>query len=162
MNEYYKILDIQYDKNKLIEEHKKVSFKPFSTEKKFGGWFDYAPTWMQGKIVNDELIRYPEISRLRDYFCNQLVTKDIRPRFYKQEANTSVPIHNDVNTTCCINIILSDTFAPIVFEDIGAVHYSCALLNVTKRHEVPKFKSERLLLKFSMFDVSYEEAYDIL
>ena len=67
-------------------------------------------------------------------------------------------MHSDINTKCCINIILSKDSAPIVFEDIGEVTYKCALLNITKRHMVPAFHLERLLLKFSIFDKTYEEA----
>lgn len=162
MNDYIKIINLEYDSEALVEEHKRVSFKPFSTEKKHGGWFDYAPTWLQGRVYDEELSNYSEITRLTNYLKHTLVTQNIRPRFYKQEANTSVPMHSDIGTQCCVNIILSETSAPIIFENIGPISYSCALLNITKRHEVPAFNRERLLLKFSIFDISYEEAYEVL
>ena len=54
--------------------------------------------------------------------------------------------------------MLSDDNGPFVFEDIGNVDYKCALLNITKKHEVPSHSAERLLLKFSIFDITYEQA----
>lgn len=156
MIEYFKHLDIKYDSKALISEHKKIEFKPFTSGKNNGTFFDHAPTWLQGRVKN--LNDCPEIKRITEYLCQTLVSQDVRPRFYRQEANTEVPMHTDLNTKCCVNIVLSESAAPIVFEDLGAIEYSCALLNITKRHMVPPHPTERLLLKFSIFDVDYEEA----
>ena len=155
MEDYYIILNLNYSSQMLIDESFRVRYKPFEIDKKSNSWFDYAPTWMQGRIIDTKL--YSEIHRLTNVIKEKSGARDVRPRFYRQEKNTHVPMHADVNTKCCINVILSEKAAPIVFEDIGEVNYKCALLNITKRHMVPKFKDERLLLKFSIFDKTYEE-----
>lgn len=155
METYYKELDIEYDKQALIEDSKVTDFAAFKSGFNNGSWFDEAPTWQQGHV---RLAKCKETWRLVDYFKMKLLTNDIRPRFYKQSANSAVPLHADINTKCCVNIILSDNNGPIVFEDIGKVDYKCALLNITKKHEVPAHNNERLLLKFSIFDITYEQA----
>ena len=155
-NNYYTNLNIDYSSHMLRDESFLVHYSPFKSGGTSGSWFDNAPTWLQGRVRDTRM--YTEIHRLSNLFKKVIECKIIKPRFYKQEAGTSVPFHSDLNTKCCINIILSSKAAPIVFEDIGEVTYKCALLNITKRHMVPEFNTERLLLKFSIFDKSYEEA----
>ena len=157
METYYKEFDIMYDKQALVEESKVTEFAAFKSGFNNGSWFDEAPTWQQGHV---DTSKCKETRRLVDYFMAKLSTEDIRPRFYKQSANSAVPLHADINTKCCVNIMLSDDNGPFVFEDIGKVDYECALLNITKKHEVPAHTNERLLLKFSIFDITYEQALD--
>ncbi len=66
-------------------------------------------------------------------------------------------MHPDRGTLCAINIILSDNYGPLIFGDLGPVRYNCAILNLEKRHAVPAFPEERVLLKFSIFDVLYKD-----
>ena len=154
-SDYYTNLDLNYSDEKLIRESTGIKYKPFESGRNRGTWFDYAPTWLQGRVFDTR--PYEEIDRLTNLLREKAELEEIRPRFYKQEKNTEVPMHADHNTLCCVNIILSETAAPIVFEDIGEIHYRCALINITRRHMVPKFNTERLLLKFSIFDKTYEE-----
>jgi len=158
MMDYYKHLRIDYDRKALISESKIATYKPFETGHNSGSWFDHAPTWLQGRIT--DLEGFPEIKRLTEHVAHKINSSDVRPRFYRQQANTSVPMHEDQNTRCCINIVLSEKAAPITFEDIGDVDYECALLNITRRHAVKEYPEERLLLKFSIFDVDYEDAVE--
>lgn len=156
LRDYCVNLNLNYSTRMLVEESLMVHYAPFETGKNTGSWFDHAPTWMQGHVRDTRLCR--EVHRLKNIIEKYTGSRDVRPRFYKQENRTKVPMHADHNTLCCVNIILSNKAAPIVFEDIGEVEYKCALLNITERHMVPEFKTERLLLKFSIFDVSYEKA----
>lgn len=158
MNKYFTHLDLDYDSESLIEESKTATYKPFESGYNNGTFFSYAPTWLQGRVTQFD--DFPEIKRLTDFIAHKINSKDVRPRFYKQEANTAVPMHRDQNTKCCVNIVLSKDAAPIVWEDIGPISYECALLNITESHEVPAHPHERLLLKFSIFDVTYEEAVE--
>ena len=156
VNNYYNHLNIDYSSHMLRDESFLVHYSPFKSGRTSGSWFDNATTWLQGRVHDTRM--YTEIHRLSNFFKKVIECNIIKPRFYKQEAGSSVPMHSDMNTKCCINIILSKDSAPIVFEDIGEVTYKCALLNITKRHMVPAFHLERLLLKFSIFDKTYEEA----
>ena len=165
--DYLYNINLSYDKIKLLAEMNNIIFNPFNdlgpkqkgTSKiPEGVWFDNPPTWLQGHVIEE----YPEISRVQTQICNLLECKDIRPRYYKQEKNTEVPMHSDRGTLCAINIILSDNHGPIVFKDLGEIYYECAILNLKKEHAVPAFPEERVLLKFSIFDLPYKDAIDNL
>lgn len=77
------------------------------------------------------------------------------PRFYWQEPNSVLPMHVDNNTTCSINFVLTDTPSPVIVEDI-AYTYEQAVLDTTKLHGVITGNEERIILKISIFDESYE------
>lgn len=154
-SDYYQTLDIDYDSNKLIEESTMINYNAFRTGKDTDSWFDNQQTWHIGNM-NDSRT-YLEVHRLKETFKTLIRSNNIKPRYYIQEKYSSVPFHRDINTKCAINIVLSDNVGPILFEDIGEVTYRCALLNTTQRHGVPEFQTERLLLKFSIFDKTYEE-----
>lgn len=155
MNNYIKHITLPYDKNLLISEAESLEFKPFELPKKYNSWWDYVPTWLQGWIGDANV---PEITRIGNIITEKLGTEDLRPRFYKQQANTELPMHSDYGTKCAINIILSDDAAPILFENGGEFKYTCALLNIQERHAVPAYPKERFLLKYSIFDIDYHEA----
>ena len=153
-SDYYERLDIDYDSAKLIQESIMVHYDTFRTGKNTNTWFDDQETWHIGK-VNDSRI-YPEVHRLKK-MIETLTDSIIKPRYYVQAKGSSVPFHRDQNTECSINIVLSNRAGPILFEDIGEIVYRCALLNTTQRHSVPEFKTERLLLKYSIFDKTYQD-----
>ena len=154
-NTYYKELNLEYNIDKLLEEEKRVEY--------IQRWPDWQPNWSQGYVI--DFSNFEEIGRLVDILKYRFKSNDVRPRFYKQQANTCIGMHKDRYTNpdrgpaCSVNIILSKKSSPIVFEDVGNINYKCALLNLAKQHSIPSFEEERLLLKFSIFDVSYEDAF---
>jgi len=78
------------------------------------------------------------------------------PRFYWQEANSVLPMHVDNNTTCSLNFILTENPAPVTIGDVDYT-YEQALLNTTVLHGVKTNDEDRILLKISIFDESYED-----
>lgn len=155
MNPFIKEIEIDYNKKILLEEAKQVDYKPFQLEKPLGCWFDYAPSWLQGRGHDDLL----EVNRISNFIEEKIGSKDVRPRFYRQEANTEVPMHQDNGTLCAINIVLSESYGPIQFEKLeDPIYYKCAIVNVAQRHSVPAHQEERILLKYSIFDVDYDTA----
>ena len=150
-------LDLQYDKNLLLLEAESLNYKPFSTGGTKGSWFDYAPTWEQAKVTDLSSVIVREVKRLTDLIQSITLSNDIRPRFYKQKANTEVPPHIDYNTKCSINIILSDNYGPIQFTGYEPAFYKCAVLDTSKEHWVPPYDEERMLLKFSIFDITFDD-----
>ena len=78
------------------------------------------------------------------------------PRFYWKQPNFSLPMHVDNNTTCSINFVLTDNPAPVKVED-SEYTYEQAILNTTRLHGVGAEDQERILLKISIFDESYED-----
>tara|TARA_A100001388_G_scaffold74281_2_gene52699 strand:- start:1412 stop:1927 length:516 start_codon:yes stop_codon:yes gene_type:complete len=157
--DYLTHLKIDYNVDKLILESELIDFKPLriKSKKAKGTPFENFPSWEFGHMKKP----FGDIAKVTQYF-ESLFDVDIDPRYLKQHANTEVPMHSDNGTQTCINILLSDNFGPITFEDIGDIQYECALINVSKRHAVKKHSEERLLLKLSIFDKTYEECYNRL
>lgn len=79
------------------------------------------------------------------------------PRFYILEPNTTLPEHVDLNTQCSINFVLGDDNpAPVLFGQ-EKYFYKNAVLNTTLPHSVINDSRERILLKLSIFDLTYEQ-----
>jgi len=152
-----KQLTINYNKKLLLEESKKINYKPFESGYKEDSWFDYQPNWLYGKINRNDICNFCEIYKVMNYIVDKTGVTDIRPRIYKQLPNIEVPIHVDLSTKSAINIILNNNYAPITFDEIGDVIYECALFDTTKKHMVKAHSELRIVLKFSIFDKSFEE-----
>ena len=75
---HFKELDIQYDTNKLIEESKKVVWKPFKSKQQAGTFFDYAPTWLQGRVFGPhiDINDFPEIRKICNLIKFKIKTDD--------------------------------------------------------------------------------------
>jgi len=150
-------LNLQYNEDLLLLEAESLDYNPFSTGGNKGSWFDYAPTWEQAKVTDLSNFMFKEVKRLTDLIQEVTSSKDVRPRFYKQQENTEVPPHIDHNTKCSINIVLSDNYGPIQFTGQEPAFYKCAVLDTSKEHWVPPYDEERLLLKFSIFDITFND-----
>ena len=77
------------------------------------------------------------------------------PRFYWLEPFANIPKHIDNGTQCSINLIITENPAPITIEGVDYT-YLQALLNTTLPHSVQNGASERIMLKISIFDETYE------
>ena len=162
-----KEIDLTYNKNKILKEMETLDFHPFNDRGPDGkgetkipetSWFYNPNTWLQAHVKYYELNKNSEIKNLYYQIKTLLGCQDIRARFYKQKSNTEVPMHSDNGTKCCVNIILSENYAPITFEESNDHFYKCAILDTQKRHSVKSHEEERILLKFSIFDIDYDTA----
>lgn len=79
-----------------------------------------------------------------------------KPRFYWLEPFAEIPEHVDNGTMCSINLILTDSPAPIIINGKEFI-YKQALLNTTIPHAVYNGPTERVMLKISIFDETYEQ-----
>jgi hypothetical protein len=79
-----------------------------------------------------------------------------KPRFYWLEPFAEIPEHVDNGTMCSINLILTDSPAPIIING-KEFTYKQALLNTTIPHAVYNGPVERVMLKISIFDETYEQ-----
>jgi hypothetical protein len=105
----------------------------------------------------------PEMKRLTVDFGNIIGSKDITPFFVHQEKDSDFPFHIDMGFQCAINVIVKGGDTPILFRDndkIHEYHYENALLNICNIfHSVPvQQDTNRMLLKFRIKDISYEDA----
>lgn len=111
-------------------------------------------------------LRYPDlrledwhIGRYRDDYI-ETVMRDFevegRPRFYWLEPYAEIPEHIDNETKCSINLIITKDPAPITIQGADFV-YQQALLNTTIPHSVKNGPVERIMLKISIFNESFED-----
>ena len=145
--------DYEYDKQTLLEEAKQLEgYKPFvdphpQSDFDFNDW--------QIKYVCLEEDLFPYAIKVATYFQDLLDVK-IKPRFYYQKPNFTLPFHQDRGTLCSINLVLTENPAPIAFED-GIEYYRVALLNTQARHSITTKETERRLYKLSIKDYTYQE-----
>ena len=92
-----------------------------------------------------------------DYIENIMKDLNIKgsPRFYFQQPHFHLKPHRDYGTQCAVNFILNGT-TPINIEGKEYV-YSQALVNVQREHSIKTDNEERIMLKFSIKDKSFEE-----
>lgn len=136
-----------YDRIKLLEEMEDVDFRAYNPAPEYNNF-------LRGHVKEVKA----EVDQLLDQVRGLIGSEDTRPRFYKLLENTELPPHKDLGTLCAVNIVLNDNYAPINFEGFGDVHYTCALLDLQATHSIVPFPEERLLMKFSIFDVTYQDA----
>lgn len=79
-----------------------------------------------------------------------------KPRFYFQAPHYQVAEHTDNGTLCSLNFVLSDDAAPVTIESKDYFYSQC-LLNTTIPHSIKNGSSERILLKISIVDKTFEE-----
>lgn len=140
------ILHLDYDLDKQLlltqAEEAKLTATPYTDSRypgrKLEDWYigHYNSDYIQ-KIMNDFGV-------------------EGKPRFYWLEPFAVIPEHVDNGTTCSLNFILTDNPAPI---DIGGClyMYEQILLNTTVPHSVTNFETERVMLKISIFDKTFED-----
>lgn len=140
------VFDFDFDRALLLSywhEHKSSS-KPYQ-DKRFNRFF--MKNW---RIVNDFEIEYAN-------YLNQLFNINGSPRFYILDANTSLMMHVDQDTTCALNFVLSDNAAPVRFGSGSSYFYKTALLNTSVKHAVDKSENDRILFKLSIKDESFDD-----
>ena len=158
-SDYYVKLRMKLNFEKLLEESKQIDYKALAIKASAAQdtWFEYAPTWKYGKCDEKRNKKFGYFEHLYHGF-SKMLDAHVVPNFIKQDANTHVPMHRDSGTICSINILLDEDSGPITFEDIGDIYYRIAFVNVGgKRHMVKPFPKERILLKYSVKDKSYED-----
>jgi len=123
-------------------EELKLQAKPY-TDKRYGitvnDWltlsFDHTPQSM--KICNDFGVT-------------------AKSRIYWLMPGANIPEHVDNRTLCSLNFVLSNEPSPVIIEG-KEYNYRQALLNTTAMHGVKNGNTERILLKFSIQDILYED-----
>ena len=151
---YFTHLNLEYDEDILklyFENSEYYGFKcdPSTAQHEF---FIDAPDWQVCK--NTEHI--DEVNKVSTQVQN-LFDANVNTQFFKQLSGCEVPVHYDPVPKCSVNILLSKNNSPITFENIGDVHYKCALLNTKKKHMIRSSETDRWLLILSIMDKTYEE-----
>lgn len=91
-----------------------------------------------------------------DYILEQI---KLSGRYYARfgwiKPNTELSEHIDSNTQCSINFLLSDNLAPIIINGVE-YYYTQAIINVQQPHKVINGPEERVMLRITVLDESYE------
>ena len=110
--------------------------------------------------------RYPEL-KLEDWLIGRGTTdyidkiiKDFnvkgKPRFYYLKPFAVIPEHVDNGTMCSLNFVLTENASPIIFGE-KEYFYESVLLNTTVPHKVVNNQYERVMLKISIFEETFEQ-----
>jgi hypothetical protein len=104
-------------------------------------------------LENVDIIRLTDVEECKyaNIIADKLSSKincEVKPRYVRQVANTSLKPHKDLGTNVCINVLLQGT-APIIFDYEHEFNYKCAVLNVSKTHQVDSLDT-RLFFRLSM------------
>jgi hypothetical protein len=142
-------LKYNIDTFKLLQEanEAKVLAKPY-TDARYPG--QEKTDWHIGHYTSDYITKI-----INDFGVEG------KPRFYWLEPYAEIPAHVDNGTTCSLNFILSDDPAPITIEGINYT-YKQVLLDTTRMHSVTNGETERIMLKISIFNNTYEEVAGVI
>lgn len=91
---------------------------------------------------------------------HEIIVAEVKPRYYRQKAQSDLEAHKDVGATIALNVVLEGS-GPIVFDDKYEINYKCALLDVTQLHSV-NTPDTRILFRLTSNDISYEEVLDCI
>jgi hypothetical protein len=110
--------------------------------------------------------RYPDI-KIDDWLVGHhsseyvdQIMKDFgvvgKPRFYWLQPHAVIPEHVDNGTLCGLNFILTDQASPITFGNKD-YYYESILVDTTLPHSVKNNEHERIMLKISIFNETFEQ-----
>lgn len=166
LQDYLTHLNLEYNKEKLIQEVYDYKLKPYDLRKKDNWDSVYGAEWIDKEVnirhrkhtgiidEGDEILRIQSL-------LDDLLKTTTKAVATLHRRNTPLPMHKD-NMPCCINIILEGNISPITFKDIGDIYYTCALINVSKYHMVKAEEDPRLLLKYCITDKSYKQCSEMI
>ena len=119
------------------------------------------------KITRSQDVSTPLLKELSENISKKY-NCDARARYYWLKPKRQLWWHVDTGTQCSLNYVINGNPSKILIADedlkgpppkhYEEFTYSSALLNTTKYHTVPNnVNQERILLKISIFDKTYEE-----
>lgn len=145
---------IENFKEELLQEY--LALKDNATEYLFKTDSIQWPSHSNYYILSNNI---PVAQKVADVFTK---TYDIKcyPRYYILKPGFVLDRHKDDGTQAAFNYLLSDANDPIIYSIAGEeyeIMYSKGLLNLQQYHRVPQSSNERILLKLSIYDYSFEE-----
>ena len=148
MNCYYP-LNFPCDTEVLRSRLKEVEWTPLVKVRKHGDPHGTPDGWYRSDIPN-----YPEyksiMKRVRDIWG--IADGEI----IKQSPGVEIPFHIG-NKNVSFNLLIYGK-SPIIYEEIGKVHYHCILHNHSKRHTIPSSDVDRYLLRVRLYPLTFEDA----
>jgi hypothetical protein len=137
-------LDYPLDKERLLKDaiEAKKNSKPYTDSR-------YPDLYMEDWLIGHYNSEY--ITRIMNDF-----NIEGKPRYYWMKPHAVIPEHVDNGTQCSLNFVLTDNASPITIDN-REYYYTAILLNTTVPHSVINNEYERIMLKISIFNESYED-----
>jgi hypothetical protein len=159
MNNYITEINIDCDRQKLLNEFNSVELVPYTPSRpiKADTWFSYQPDWLT--LTIKDYSNFPEIKKIKDLIMNTFKLEPIG-KLFQLSKGVEIPPHKDMGHRSCINIVLSNDPAPVTYKNYGDVVYKTAILNVSKRHSV-NAGPQRKVIKFQLGRLFYSDAVKI-
>jgi len=159
LSEYITFHKVPFDTKKLMEDVSKLNFVNFKPsvpiKEKF---FNDSNNWLFTGLNSIDILDPDSYFGKLALYIEDLFQTNIRVSCFKQKKDTEVPFHYDRGHEASFNIVLSDQYSPITFKNITPIIYTSALLNVSKLHSVASNKSDRIIIKFLLDNITYEQA----
>lgn len=112
------------------------------------------------KVIRQEDMVNCNVANSIAQHISSIIGCEVSPRYYKQQEDSYLSPHKDINTKAAINIILNGD-GPITWNEDVDVYYECSILNVREMHSV-QTNDARIFLKLSIFDKSYKEVLELI
>ena len=170
VNNYIYEIDLDYSNDKLIKESESIGY--INGYLLMGRPRPAFKTLLEARIDNmSDVKKYSEIQKVYNQIIKLFKCKVHSITFYKVNPNTAVGPHKDPfikkNIGFAINILLSneDKKSPLRFiidNKHYDVFYKCILFNASEvMHYVPNVEKERIVLRYFIKGISYEEGVKI-
>tara|TARA_Y100001954_G_C15781621_1_gene590139 strand:+ start:645 stop:1706 length:1062 start_codon:yes stop_codon:yes gene_type:complete len=160
LSKYILFTNEHIDKNSIKSEINDMEFLPFKSSVPVSNeFFNYNHDWkFTGLRWLSYYDKYKSVSKVSKRVREIFKDKPIKLSFFKQKSGVELPTHTDRGHEVSFNIVLSEKRSPITFNEVGDVEYEQALINVSKKHSVKKHSDERLLMKYLVYDIQFDEA----
>lgn len=151
---YFKtFFPVENFKNSLLEEYNNVknTAELYLYKSDIIQW----PSHSNYYIISKDI---PVAQSVADKF-KELYSIECFPRYYILKEGFVLDIHKDAGTQASFNYLLSEENDPIVYRINGKdieISYKKGLLNLQELHSVPPTRNERILLKLSIYDYTFE------
>ncbi len=158
-NPYITHIALEYDAKALLGELNNAELVPYIPSRPTKGktWFEDQVDWLT--LTINDYSQFPEAERIKDLLTSIYGFEPVG-KFFQLSPNVEIPPHTDMGHRACLNIVLSKDPAPIVYRGHGEELYTCAILNVAKRHGVAAGPVTRKMIKFQLDNIFYDEAVE--
>jgi len=164
-------LNIEYDKLKLIDEFNSATLTIYEPSVKERTYDWSSVKWekeemsIRGKKTSGFLknpSEFPEVFRILKQL-NDLLDTQIEVMFTVQRKNKTLPMHIDhQDFPSAVNIVIGDNIAGIKYNNHEEFFYDCALINTQEYHGVKPTPTERIIVKYSIFNKKFSESKRLL
>lgn len=153
---------VYYKTNFPIEDYHTALLEEFEKIKEEAGVYQFKmpgiswPSHENYFLVKDNI---PIAESVAQKF-KELYSIEAHPRYYILSKGFHLDWHADDGTQAAFNYLITETNDPVLYRIDGNEHvveYKKGLLNLQELHSVPETTDERVLLKLSIYNDTFEK-----